>query len=335
MNITIIGGSGFVGSRLIAFFKKFSDLELLNIDKMQSDIYPEITVIANVMDIDALNKHLMGTDVVVLLAAEHHDNVSPVSLYYDVNVVGMRNTLLAMQSNGIKRLVFTSSVAIYGLNKQNPSETHPADPFNDYGRSKWQAECLLQEWHQMHPDWNINIIRPTVIFGEKNRGNVYNLLRQIASGKFVMIGNGHNKKSMAYVGNVVAFISFLIHKEYKGYNVFNYVDTPDLSMNDLVYYVVEALNKHVLKVHFPYWLGLFAGYSFDLLGKILNRKLIVSSVRVKKFCAVTQFDASKAQHSGFQPAYSLKGGLVRTLQFEFAPTKHEKSDPNLIVTSNK
>lgn len=335
MKITIIGGSGFVGGNLINQLKQMPDVRLLNIDKNKSMEYPEITTIANVLDQEALARLLLGTDVVVLLAAEHHDNVSPVSLYYDVNVMGMHNTLLAMQSNGIKHLVFTSSVAIYGLNKQNPSETHPADPFNDYGRSKWQAECLLQEWYQMHSDWNINIIRPTVIFGEKNRGNVYNLLRQIASGKFVMIGNGHNKKSMAYVGNVVAFISFLLHKKNEGYNVFNYVDKPDLSMNDLVYHAGKALNKRVSKVHFPYWLGMLAGYSFDLLGKILKRKLVISSVRIKKFCAVTQFDASKAQHSGFQPAYSLKEGLVRTLQFEFVPTKDEKSDQKLIVTSNK
>lgn len=80
----------------------------------------------------------------VLLAAEHKDNVTPASLYYTVNVEGTRNTLQAMESNGVARLVFTSSVAVYGLNKDNPSELHPADPFNDYGRSKWQAECMLQ-----------------------------------------------------------------------------------------------------------------------------------------------------------------------------------------------
>lgn len=45
-------------------------------------------------------------------------------------------------------------------------------------------------------DWNIDIIRPTEIFGERNRGNVYNLLKQIAGGKFLMVGKGDNVKSM-------------------------------------------------------------------------------------------------------------------------------------------
>lgn len=63
----------------------------------------------------------------------------------------------------------------------------------------------LEKWYRTHPDWNVNILRPTVIFGERNRGNVYNLLKQISGGKFLMVGKGNNRKSMAYVGNIVAF----------------------------------------------------------------------------------------------------------------------------------
>ena len=106
----------------------------------------------------------------ILLAAEHRDDVTPISKYYDVNVKGMQNTLAAMEANGVKRIVFTSSVAVYGLNKKNPDEEHPKDPFNHYGKSKWLAEMELEKWYRTHPDWNINILRPTVIFGERNRG---------------------------------------------------------------------------------------------------------------------------------------------------------------------
>ena len=229
----------------------------------------------------------------------------------------MHNTLHAMKSNGISRLIFTSSVAVYGLNKSNPTELHPTDPFNDYGHSKWQAECALQRWYTTHQDWNINILRPTVIFGEDNRGNVYNLLRQITSGRFLMVGTGENRKSMAYVGNVVSFITFLIENSRQGYNVFNYIDKPDFTMNDLIYHVGNALNKHIPTVRFPYWLGVLGGYGFDLFARITRKKLSVSSVRVKKFCAVTQFDSVRLQESGFKPTFTLEEGLTRTLQYEF------------------
>ena len=323
MKIALIGASGFVGTRLLDLLKESSNHELKNIDLLPSHFFPEVTTFGDVREQSQMDKELAGADCVVLLAAQHRDDVSPVSLYYDTNVGGMEVTLKAMEKNGIKRIVFFSSVAVYGLNKDNPNEEHPADPFNHYGKSKWEAEQVLQEWYKSHPDWNINIIRPTVIFGERNRGNVYNLLKQIAGGKFLMVGSGNNKKSMAYVGNVVAFVKYLLENVATGYNVFNYIDKPDFTMNELVAHVGKVMKKHIPATHFPYWLGMMGGYCFDLLAKITRKKLTVSSVRVKKFCATTEFDAKKAHSCGFKAPYTLGEGLARTLEFEFI---HPKTD---------
>ena len=58
---------------------------------------------------------------------------------------------------------------------------------------------IIKDWYLENPnEKSVTIIRPTVIFGERNRGNVYNLMNHISSGKFIMAGNGKNKKSMAY-----------------------------------------------------------------------------------------------------------------------------------------
>lgn len=317
MKISIIGGSGFVGTKLIERLQDESAYELLNIDKAPSTHYPQISQIGNVLDKDLLSQQLSGTDLVILLAAEHRDDVSPVSAYYDVNVQGMRNTLEAMEVNHITRIIFTSSVAVYGLDKDNPDESFPADPFNHYGKSKWEAEQVLQDWYKSHEDWNINIVRPTVIFGEGNRGNVFNLLNQIASGKFMMIGNGKNQKSMSYVGNIVAFLKFLIEDSTTGYQVFNYVDKPDFTTNDLVYHTGEILGKRIPTTHIPYWVGMMGGYGFDVLAFISRKKLSISSVRVKKFCAVTKYDSKKAMNSGFIPPFSMEEGLRRMLKAEF------------------
>ena len=317
MKITLIGASGFVGTRLISLLKESNNYQLTNIDKQQSHFFPQLTTIGDVRDPGTLGKALCKADLVILLAAEHRDDISPTNLYYDVNVEGMRNVLHAMEQNGVKRLIFTSSVAIYGLNKNKPDENHPADPFNHYGKSKWQAEEVLQQWYASHSDWNINILRPTVIFGERNRGNVYNLLRQISGGRFLMVGRGENKKSMAYVGNIVAFIQFLIDEKTEGYNIYNYVDKPDFSMNELVALVSRVLGRHIPSIHIPYWIGMCGGLVFDLLAKISRKKLPISSVRVRQFCATTQFDAMKIQQSGFKVPYTLEEGLSKTLRFEF------------------
>ena len=327
MKITMIGASGFVGTRLIDLLKTEAGYELKNVDLLPSPFFNDITVIGDVRE--QVDRELKDSDVVVLLAAQHRDDVSPVSLYYDTNVGGMEVTLKAMEKNGCKRIVFFSSVAVYGLNKNNPDENHEKDPFNHYGKSKWQAEQVLQKWYESHPDWNVNIIRPTVIFGERNRGNVYNLLSQISGGKFLRVGKGTNRKSMAYVGNIVAFVKYMIEECQEGYNVFNYIDKPDFTMNELVDLVENVLGKHIPAVHFPYWLGMAGGYCFDLLAKITGKKLAISSVRVKKFCATTEFDSSKMLSTGFKAPYSLKEGLSRTLEFEFL---HPRQDDIVFKT---
>ena len=316
MKVCVIGGSGFVGSRLIELIK--SEYSVLNIDKQDSPYFPEISVLADVRNFDSLIENLKNTEVVILLAAEHRDDVSPTSLYYDVNVEGTKNVLKAMDILGVKSIIFTSSVAIYGLNKVSPNEQSPSDPFNHYGKSKWAAEEVLRDWYKVESEnKSLTIVRPTVIFGERNRGNVFNLLSQISSGKFFMIGSGKNFKSMAYVGNIVAFLKYQIDNLRFEYNVYNYVDTPDLNMNQLVSQVEFSLDMKIPPVHIPYWIGKFAGYFFDFSSKITNKKLAISSVRIKKFCATTQYDASKAHKSGFKAPFTLNEGLNNTLNYEF------------------
>jgi GlcNAc-P-P-Und epimerase len=314
MNL-LIGGAGFVGSRLKTVL---IDSVILDKALTSGEGYVDIT------KRDTLISTITESDSVILLAAEHRDDVTPVSKYYETNVQGTQNVLDEMDRVGCKRLIFTSSVAVYGLNKVNPNENFPVDPFNHYGKSKWQAEQVIKAWYDKDPKGkSVTIIRPTVIFGEKNRGNVYNLLRQIASGKFLMIGKGQNKKSMAYVGNVVALIKHRLELAEEGYNVFNYIDKPDLSMTSLLGVIEKSLEIKIPSVRIPVWLGHLSGFCFDLLAFITRKKLAISSVRVKKFVATTQFDATKVHSSGFKAPYTLEEGLDRTLNYEFV---QERSD---------
>ena len=320
MKYVILGGSGFVGSKLI------SELKLkncINIDKNKSPFFGEITTIG---DIRFPRQILINkeTKSVVLLAAEHRDDVTPTSLYYDVNVQGTKNVLDKMDEHGIKNLIFTSSVAIYGLNKNSPDENHIQDPFNHYGKSKWQAEQVIRQWYENDSvEKSVTIIRPTVIFGERNRGNVYNLLKQISSGKFMMIGKGQNKKSMAYVGNIVALIKDRLEKKELGYHVFNYADKPDFSMVELTQTIEEKMKIKLPSIKIPYLLGMMGGYGFDFISVLSGKKFSISSVRVQKFCATTQFDSDKV-HSSFKAPYTLKEGLDKTLEHEFINTKEDE-----------
>ena len=107
------------------------------------------------------------------------------------------------EEKGIEHIIFASSVAVYGFAPPDTGEDGSINPFNDYGRTKHAAEQVLRAWQAKAPARRmLTIIRPTVVFGPGNRGNVYNLLRQLQSGSFVMGGNGQTSKSVADGENV-------------------------------------------------------------------------------------------------------------------------------------
>ena len=319
--ITVIGGSGFVGTNLCRQLSlKQQDFEI--IDLKMSNQFPEKCKIADVRNAETLRDTITG-DVVVNLAAVHRDDISDKSEYQRTNIDGAENVALVCKEKGIDKIVFTSTVAVYGFAEPGTDENGAINPFNEYGRTKFKAEEKLRKW-QAQGDNSLIIVRPTVIFGEGNRGNVYNLLNQIASGKFLMVGKGENKKSMAYIGNIVSFLETCIATDRK-YGVYNYVDTPDLTMNELVSHVRAKLKgKTGVGLRLPYWLGLILGYTADLASKISGKNLPVSSIRIKKFASSTEFESAKENLNKFTAPFSLIDGVERTLQSEFLSPDPER-----------
>ena len=319
--IAIVGGAGFVGSRLTARFNKGSvfsnryDIDLTN--QLDRSIYLDVE------DVDSLDQ-LAGVSTIINLAAVHRDDVRPLSRYDDVNVQGAKNVCEAASKHGINKIIFTSSVAIYGFAPADTDESGEPNYFNDYGRTKYLAEQVYKAWQAEHPESRtLVIVRPTVIFGEGNRGNVYNLLRQIASRRFLMFGDGTNRKSMAYVENVVAFIEYSLSFE-PGLHIYNYIDKPDFDMNTLISGARKTLfGKTNVGLRLPGFVGIALGYVADLAAMIIRKPLPVSSIRVKKFMGTTQF-ASSVSDTGFVPPVSLEEGLARTLRYEFMEDNSDK-----------
>lgn len=314
-DIFLIGGSGFVGSKLADQLVS-KQINFRIADQVQSAEFNHKHVFADVRSNTDLNANIRG-NVVVNLAAVHRDDISDSKEYYSTNVEGARVLSEVCEEKGINKIVFTSSVAVYGFAPAGTGEDGAINPFNEYGRTKALAEDVYREWREKDPEnRSLIIVRPTVVFGEGNRGNVYNLLNQINSGAFAMIGNGKNKKSMAYVGNLAAFLVKCIESDEK-YAVYNYVDTPDFTMNQLVSLVRGKLRgKPSVGIRIPKIIGLMLGYAADVLA-LLGAKLPISSIRVKKFCASSEFSSAKADLDGFEAPYTLQEGLDRTLEAEF------------------
>lgn len=330
MKVAVIGGAGFIGTRLCGILLD-RGYALTILDIRPSPVYPEKSLNVDVRSLPELKQGLEGHDAVINLAAVHKDNIRPVSLYYDVNVQGARNICAAAADLEITTMIFTSSVAVYGFAPANTNESGLINPFSDYGRSKWQAEEVFRRWARDDARRALTVVRPTVVFGPRNRGNVYNLLSQIASGRFLMVGNGRNVKSMAFVDNVAGFLMHSLSTE-PGEHLYNYVDKPDLSMNDLVKLVHEFLPKtRTASLRVPYFVGYSAAKLLDLVALFLKREFSISSIRVKKFCSTTQFDAEKINSTDFVPPVSIAAALRHTIDFEFGNTNQSSDTDKKIL----
>jgi nucleoside-diphosphate-sugar epimerase len=314
--VAVVGGSGFIGTRFCHELTQ-AKISFRIIDKVISGTFPAHTVVADVTNAESLLRAMKGCNVIVNLAAEHRDDVQPRSRYFQVNVEGAKNVCDVASALSIQRVLFTSTVAVYGYATPDTSENGVIAPFNDYGRSKAEAELVYREWQRAEPEGRtLVIVRPTVVFGEGNRGNVYNLLRQISSGLFVMIGSGQNRKSMAYVGNVSAFLKHMLSTE-AGVHVCNYVDKPDLTMMELANIARSAFGKEGVRVpRVPYAVGYMVGAMFDAASFVLKRRFQISRIRVKKFCATTQFSSAAGCYR-FNAPYSLRQGIEATLSSDF------------------
>jgi nucleoside-diphosphate-sugar epimerase len=244
--------------------------------------------------------------------------------YYDVNVCGAENIVYGLEKHGINRLVFTSTVSVYGLNSGESHEESLINPFNDYGKSKYQSENIFKDWAKADKERDLFIVRPTVVFGPGNVGNVSILLKQLRSRQFVMVGNGKNKKSMAYVENITKFLTMLTENPPEsGLNIYNYADKPDFKMDELIKAVRNGLgNNHNSVLRLPYKLGLFGGYAFDFISLISGRSFPISSIRIKKFCADTIVRADKLKKINFRPPYSLTEGIQKTLDHKPDQSAH-------------
>lgn len=322
MKISIIGGSGFVGSNLSKLFKK-NNINFQIFDNVKSKFFPEKYLRGDIRNSEEL-RQIADSDILINLAAVHRDDVRPLSLYDEINVEGSKNICKLAKENGINKIIFTSSVAVYGFAKPNTNENGEIDYFNDYGRTKYLAERVFIDWYNEDPiNRTLVIIRPTVIFGKGNRGNVYSLLNQINSKKFAMFGSGENVKSMAYVKNVAAFINHSLSFD-QGLHLYNYIDKPDMNMNKLVSITRKVLfNKANVGIRMPAFIGKLIGYLADIISFVIKKNLPVSSIRVKKFLSTTQFD-SDMKRTNFEAPYSLEDGLQKTLQYEFIDDNIDK-----------
>jgi nucleoside-diphosphate-sugar epimerase len=314
VSVAVVGGAGFIGTSLCRRMQN-EGIKFVIIDLKKSDIFPEQSIVVDLLDTEEL-KRFIKCEIIVNLAAAHRDDLDA-SDYYRINVDGARSICEAAKSINTKRIIFTSSVAVYGFAPAGTTEDGLLQPFNHYGKSKVAAERIFTQWQNSDQNQReLFIVRPTAVFGEGNRGNIFNLLQQVHKKRFLMIGAGRNQKSIAYVENLSEFLLKCILSD-KKFGLFNYVDTPNLEMRALVETIGRLFGQTGAFIRIPKLLAHCAAVAFDLISFLTGKSFPISSIRVKKFTENTCFTANLSSISGFQRPFTIEEGLERTINYEF------------------
>ena len=304
--ILVTGGSGFIGFHL---HNHLAHDRIVNLDLEAPDFDHRSTFIkGDVRDPKILAQALAGCDAIWSMAAAHKDFGISRDEYFAINEFGTQILTEAATAAGIKQFIFFSSVAVYGDSNEPRTEGSPTNPSNDYGASKLAAERVLEAWAAEDASREVLIIRPVVVYGERNFANVHRLMKQIEKGQYVNIGAGTNIKSIAYGKNLVQAVLFLLDHMKQGVSVYNYADEPQLTSRMIGETIAAALGKSK-PTTLPYWLVYALALPFDLIKKITGKDLPISSNRVQKFTTPTHFKAEKIHAAGFKPQFTNVEGL--------------------------
>tara|TARA_B100000959_G_scaffold261238_1_gene298617 strand:+ start:4595 stop:5632 length:1038 start_codon:yes stop_codon:yes gene_type:complete len=326
--IVVTGGSGFIGAYFCRLLKeRGDDVVILDLVKPTELSPHDQYVYGDIRDEVAVREAFADCDNVIHLAAAHHDFGIEEETYYSVNEGGLEVMTSVMDELGIKNIVFYSTVAVYGSAPPPVSEETTPEPESLYGKSKLKGEEVLQRWINKGDSRNCLVIRPTVTYGPENFANMYSLLRQIDNGKFFFASGSNNIKSLSYIENIADATLFLMNKDgLAPFEIFNYIDKPDLTSVEIAETCYASLGKKLPKWRPPTWLLLLGAKPFDIIIKLTGKNLPVSTARVRKlFIDQTKFEANKIIDAGFEAEASVREGIARTAKWYIAGGKNESS----------
>src|SRR5574344_1112337 len=271
MRILITGIHGFVGSNLVKALADGNTIYGLDI------VAPEKEGVTKTYSWDDLDKGLVPeVDAIIHLAGKAHDtkNKSKAQVYFDINTGLTERIYDYYVKSDAKKFIFFSSVkaaADFVPGDVLTEDVVPA-PVGPYGESKIKAE----EYIKAHPtDKRVYILRPCMIHGPGNKGNLNLLYSVVKKGIPWPLGAFENRRSFTSIDNICYVINGLLTKNISS-GIYHIGDDEALSTNELLEVMCKAIGKktYIWKINRSFM------KSIARIGDILH--LPLNSVRLKK-----------------------------------------------------
>jgi len=308
MNIVITGSSGFIANYLIEIFKKDNiysiDLKKSMNTKFFIDLKKKIQH----------SKFPKKIDLIINLAAVHREPGHKLNEYFDTNILAAENVAEFAEKVQCNRIIFTSSISPYGIEDKLKDESTVPCPNTPYGSSKLVAEKIHIAWQNRDLKKRIlTIVRPGVVFGKGEGGNMSRLVKLIHKNFFFYIGNKDTRKAGIYVKELVNQILWVHEKQVKNklpkITLFNATMWPNPSILDYVNTVkkVAGIKRFVPSV--PYWFLMSFGFAFEFLFKAIGKQNPFSPVRLRKLVRPNLVKPSFLLKNKYKSIYTLRSAL--------------------------
>ncbi len=261
----VTGGAGFMGShladQLLQMGHRVVVLDDLSGGFVQNVPAGAVFVEGSILDRDLLKSLFQEQrfDYVFHLAAYAAEGLSHFIKHfnYQNNLIGSVNLINAAVNYKIKRFIFTSSIAVYGVGQLPMHEDMIPAPEDSYGIAKYAVEMELKSTHEMF-GLDYVIFRPHNVFGERqNIGDKYRnvvgiFMNQILQGKpMTVFGDGEQTRAFSYIGDVVPVIAEAANLEAACNQIFNVGADEPYSVNHLARVVAQAMVSPIKVDHLP------------------------------------------------------------------------------------
>lgn len=264
---------------------------------------------ANLLDAPALAQAATGCTAIVHAAAWTGGGELSAAAGFRVNVEGTANVVAAAEAAGIERLIYLSSVAVYGLNRAAlVDETAPTLPVGQaYPDSKIAAEKLVQ---QAKIPWVI--VRPASTYGPRGDAWTVGPITQIKAGRLVLLGQDRGLVTPGYIANVVdGLLLTLLHPTAVG-EIFNLCDDRAVTFREFYMAYAAMLGKDRLPT-VPGWCASLSRTSPATLARRLLGRPTIGPWSLHFRCNPSQFSVAKAKRLlGYAPTVDFAEGMRRT-----------------------
>ena len=320
-SVLITGATGFIANHLIPLLIK-QDWLIKTVIRSESHQLPAHVNPVNVGSIDGTTDWrniLQGINTVIHLAARAHilqeQAFNPEAEFFKVNTEGTANLVKQSIEAGVKHFVFISSIgAMATMSNQPLTENSPCQPDTPYGRSKLQAEqALINLASQSSMTWTI--LRPTLVYGSGNPGNMERLIKLINRGLPLPFGLVNNRRSFVYVGNLVDAIATTLTHPKATNQIFLVSDGQDLSTPELIRKIAYHMRRPCNLLPVPPSLLKLVGYLGDTIQNLSQKPISLNTSTIDRLLGSLFIDSSHIQTTlNWQPPFSIDQGLEQTLR---------------------